>query len=352
MTQPPNQNPYGQDPAGEDGENGQRNQGNQNSPFQPYPSTPHPEDQPQGGYPGPGQGSGQLPGYQGYGAYPQQGQNQYGQQGYEQQGYNQYGQPNQYGGPGGPGLVRGDGRVNIMMAVRFAFKATFANGLIWLLGTLLFLFAIFALSMGVTFLAIDPSSPTGMNPLMMDVSNFLISAVAVVLSVFIYTGALSQVNKPKIQLSDFWTKLHFWPTLGVVILVALIGGVVGGVISFLLMGPLMSDPTTVTPEQVMSMFGALAVVILVVLLISPLTSYMAWYAADGREGVFGAVRAGFRDGARNYLRLLAFMVVASILMTVAIMITLGLAMIILVPAYLLAMAHIYRQMAGEPHPVY
>ncbi|QGU07599.1 hypothetical protein COCCU_08375 [Corynebacterium occultum] len=356
MTQPPNQNPYGENPDGNNREENQRNQDNSGSAFPPYPSTPHPEDQPQGGYPGQGADGGALPGYQGYGAQsygsqPQQGYPSYGN--YGQPGYNEYAQQGypQYGQPGDPELVRGDGRVDIMMAVRFGFKATFSNALIWLLGTLIFFIAIIALSIVSSLIAIDPSSPTGINPTMMDISSFLISAVALVISVFIYTGALRQVDKPKIRISDFWENLHFWPTLGVAVLVALIGGLIGGGISALIMGPGMMDPTTVGPEEIAGMFGGLALMLLVMILISPLTSFMVWYAADGREGVFGAIKCGFRDAARNYLLLLAFMVVTGILIIVAAVITFGLVLLILMPVYMLALAHIYRQIAGEPYQI-
>ena len=78
---------------------------------------------------------------------------------------------------------------------------------------------------------------------------------------------------------------------------------------------------------------------------------MPWYAADRREGVVGAVTNGFKDGARNYLRLLAYLVISGVLLTLAAMVTLGIALIILAPALILSFAHLYRQMSQGQYPV-
>ncbi|MGP6172998.1 hypothetical protein [Corynebacterium sp. A21] len=334
MTQPPNYNPYGNN----EDEN-KEPQDNSASNFPPYPSTPHPEDQPQG-FPGPDSTGPQYPGYNDYGTgYSQQGQPGY--HGYAQ-GYQGNG-----GQPAAGQLVRGDGRVDIMMAVRFGFKSVFSNALIWILGTVIFFFLLVAISSVISLATVDPNNISGAT-VTGDIANFLVSAVSIVFSVLLYTGALKQVDKPKIKLRDFWEELNFWPTFGVLVIIGVVAGLVGGILVALTIAPTLMSGEVPGGAEVIGMILGMLVLFLVILLVTPLYSYMAWYAADRREGFLGSIKHGFRDGARNYLKLLAYNVIAGLLMFVGAIVTLGLAIIILAPASLLISAHIYRQIAGEP----
>lgn len=335
MTQPPNHNPYGS--------NGDENEGNQEdsgSHFPPYPATPHPEDQPQG-FPGQGSTGSQYPGYNDYGAG-------YGQQG--QPGFNDYAQgyQGQGGQPAAGQLVRGDGRVDIMMAVRFGFKSVFSNALLWILGTVIFFFAVLALSIIIGLVTTDPQNVSEVT-VAADIANFLVSLVSLAFSVVLYTGALKQVDKPKIGLRDFREGLNFWPTFGVLAVIGVVAAVISGILAAVMVGPILLTGDAPTETAIMGMLGGLLLMFLVVLLVTPLYTYMPWYAADRREGFLGSIKHGFRDGARNYLKLLAYHVVAGLLMMIAVVITLGLAFIILAPAGLIISAHIYRQIAGEPY---
>lgn len=354
MTQPPNNhNPFDPDGSGEgeqswgrdngdgsgnnqgSGQPGQPGQGGapgSNYPQYPsYPSTPHPEDN---------AGYGGGAGYAGYG---------YGQPGYGNQG------PPGFGG-GGPGQVAGSGKVDVLLAVRWAFKAVFSNALIWVLGSfLLFVVTVlgFTLLMTVT-LGTAGSSAAGLTAAT-TVFTAIVTLITMVVAVFIYNGALRQVDQAKVGLGDFFRNLNFWPTFAVMLIVGVVTWAINRLFSMLFATPARpTDPTAMmemSPETMAQLSGMSMIATLLLLLLQPLHAYMVWYAADQREGIIGAIINGFKDGARNYFRLLAFLIVGSIAMMLAAIVTLGLALVVLMPAWLLIQVHLYRQMAREPHPV-
>lgn len=355
MTQPPNNhNPFdpehpggGEQPrgGGSGNNNGNNQDDGQQGPQGPkypqypsYPSTPHPEDN-AGGFGQSGYGGG--PGYAGYG-YDQQGP-----------GYGQQGRP---GFGGGPTQVVGNGKVDVLMAVRWAFRATFSNALVWILGTfLLFVVAVVGFTV-LMFLTMDPmgGSTAGLSAAT-TVFTLIATVVTMVVAVFIYNGALRQADQTRIGFGDFFRNLNFWPTLAVTVIVGAAGWALNQLLLLLFSSPtVVTDPTAMTElssEAMMQVSGMSMIATLLLLLLQPLHSYMVWYAADRREGILGAIINGFKDGARNYFQLLAFLIVSSIAMLLAAVVTLGLAMVVLMPAWILIQAHLYRQMAREPHPV-
>lgn len=355
MTQPPNnQNPYGS-PGPNDGEepaddnrhnDGQGGGRQENGPgpsfpsYPSYPSTPHPEDNPGGFGPQPGYGSGGA-GYGGYG-YGQPGQG-YGYQGYGDQGYGQT--------AGEPPMTSGNGRVDVMMAVRYAFKAVFSNALIWILGTFLLFVIIFGISFIVAFASMPASGEVPATTSLSLIPNIIIGLLSLLFSVLVYTGALAQLDRAKIGLGDFVRDIRFWPTFAVLLITNVATSLVFALVNLLFLPDIPTSPTATVDGATVAgiLFGSLGLALLMVLL-SPLYSFMPWYAADGREGIGGAISHGFRDGARNYLRLLAYFIVGGILLGLAAMITLGLALIVLAPAWMLSFGHLYRQMAREPYP--
>lgn len=326
MTQPPNN---GTPPEGE-GEDNEPQSGQGFDPtgdqsdgdHRPYRPTSHPEDNP-GGFTGgmPGYG----PGYPGYG-------------------------PGYGGAPGGSphdGLINSGehgtqpGKVDIMMAVRFGFKAVFSNALIWLLGTVVLFIALLAL----TFIfGVDETGQTSL------ATDLVIGALSLVVSVLIYTGVLRQVDKRKIRLKDFVENINFLPTLGILLLTGLIAGLIATLLITALIG---GTATTAQPtvEEVLTVLGGTLGVMLLMVLLTPLYSYMPWYAADRREGFVGAIVQGFRDGKRNYFRLLAYHVIAGFLVVLAIIVTFGLAAVVLPAVSVVISGHIYRQISSGQFPL-
>ncbi|MDO5669489.1 MAG: hypothetical protein Q4G50_05750 [Corynebacterium sp.] len=298
-----------------------------NDPYEPYPSTPHPEDAP------------------GYGQQPYQGYPQYA-------GQSSYGEPH-YGEPQQP---VGDGKVRPMEAVGWAFRATFRNWPVWILGALALMVLIFVTSAGLQFIgggSADPSAPMSSGDM---VIQLLMGVIGVVVGVFIYNGVLREIDNDKIGYGDFGNNVNFWPTLGVVLVLQVLSGVALTLVST----PIMATSNEIAMEQMASqdemlaelgkLFAVLGVVLLITLLVVPLTTFMPWFAADRRTGFAGAFGAGFRAGARNYLPLLLFTFVAAIATFILTLVTFGLAAIIIVPALTLAQGHMYRQAAQGQLP--
>lgn len=228
-----------------------------------------------------------------------------------------------------------------MMAVRFGFKAVFSNALIWLLGTVVLFIALLAL----TFIfGVDETGQTSL------ATDLVIGALSLVVSVLIYTGVLRQVDKRKIRLKDFVENINFLPTLGILLLTGLIAGLISTLLITALIG---GTATTAQPtvEEVLTVLGGTLGVMLLMVLLTPLYSYMPWYAADRREGFVGAIVQGFRDGKRNYFRLLAYHVIAGFLVVLAIIVTFGLAAVVLPAVSVVISGHIYRQISSGQFPL-
>ncbi|WIM72334.1 hypothetical protein QP028_14445 [Corynebacterium suedekumii] len=123
--------------------------------YPPYPSTPHPEDN---------------LGYAGH------------------QQYGQYSDYNAYD-TGGAAPATGTGKVHVMQAVSWAFKAIFRSWPLWILGALAFFVLTFLLSF-----IFNIGNATAADPTAVNVEDIVVAVVAVVVSVLIYNAALRQVD--------------------------------------------------------------------------------------------------------------------------------------------------------------
>lgn len=309
------------------------NQGYQDNQYPSYPATPHPED-------APGYGQQGYQGYQGYQAYPGYG------------GHDAYGTPGEHGA-----LRQGDGKVRPMEAVGWAFRTVFRNPLIWILGALLIGVASVALSMSVDFAF---GGLPGSTDYQMSVGYQIIQLLMVILvqalGIFIYHGALKQVEQRKIGLGDFFGNVNFWPAFGVAMVIQVLAGVLftAVLVPLILGGNDIANMEMASQDEAMAflakIFFALGVVLLISLLLAPLTMFMVWFAVDRRASFGGSFGAGFRAGARNFLPLLVYNFVAGLVAVILAVITFGLAMPVIIPALLLAQAYMYRQAAPGALP--
>jgi uncharacterized membrane protein len=291
-----------------------------------YPSTPHPED-------APGYGVGYGAGYAGYGA----GQPPYGQPSYTQ--------------------PQGTGKVQPMEAVSWAFGAVFRNWLVWIVGGLVLGLLVLGGSMlielafGGFSAGAESQSSIGYQG-----AQLIFGLALAALMVFIYHGALRQVDKAKIGLGDFTDNVNFGPAFGLSILLQVVTSVLFAILAvplFLAANPIGESQMSSTDESLAFLggfFAGLALVMLIAVLIAPLTMFMVWYVIDRRAGVRGGIAEGFRAGLRNYGRLLAFNIVAGLIVGVTAIVTFGLALIVLAPAMLLMQAMMFRQAAAGPLP--
>lgn len=297
------------------------------SDYPTYPSTPHPEDNPFYGQPPAG--------------YP---------------GYEQYNIGNDTGADSTGGQPTGTGKVNVMEAVSWAFGTTFRHWRIWIFGAILFMVALFALSFGLTFLtgggAGAPNAGIGA-----DIAQIAVALISLVLTVYIYHAALRQIDKSTIGMDDITRNVNLWPSLGTSLAVQVVTTLIIVLVTLPITLPILNvDMTTLSNDAVAMSFlgralGMVALVGILGVLISPLTSFIVWYVVDRRAGFRGAISLGIRNGLANYGKLLLFFLISGVVLFISIMITLGLALIFLGPVLVLTTAMLYRQMSSGPLPV-
>ncbi|MDY3127915.1 MAG: hypothetical protein SOW59_07285 [Corynebacterium sp.] len=207
-----------------------------------------------------------------------------------------------------------------------------------------------ASSSGGTGFAEEPNFYSTFNP---------VSLLGLVFTPFIYRLATREVDRVGAKWRDFGKDVHFWPTLFVVLFVGFFSLILNLVILLPLM--LSLDQAVMSPgfdegsvESWGPVLGKLlagaGALIVVTLLINPLLQLMPWVAADGRGGFVDSIKAGFSAGLRNYLPLIGFNILFGIIVFFGGLLTLGLGLFILMPASILANAHLYRQAVGGPVP--
>lgn len=240
--------------------------------------------------------------------------------------------------------VKGTGKMSAIQAWGYGFKQTFANWKVWVpVGALLVLLP--------ALLSLIPF-----------VGN-LVPLATLFFYPFIYSFALLQTLSRQWKF-DGVKSPTYGQTLGMSVVVGLVNVAITllvFVIAAMLFGgdfleamrsldpvAIEDDPMALAPiiGSVLSMIG---ITMLVMFFITPLFVFQAWYAADN-AGTFGsAFSEGFRANTRNYGQLLLYYLIY-VLLTVVIVITLGLAAIVVVPAGILALAYAYRQVSGGPVP--
>lgn len=241
--------------------------------------------------------------------------------------------------------VKGTGKLDILGAIAWGFKTVFANAKLWLpLGA-----ACLLLTFAGQFVPL--AGP-------------FIQMIGLLLFVpWLFGAALQQTLVRDLGYGDVKSPT-FGKTLGMtallvaiffVVFFVLFGTLTVGAMTQIDVNALPDDPQVLMddPELFFELFGpvfaAMGIAALVALLISPFVMLQMWYAADN-NGTFGqAFGAGFKQGARNYLRLLGLAVLFGLINIVA-TIPFGAGLVLTVPATLLALAYAYRQVSAGPVP--
>lgn len=292
-----------------------------NQQFPGYGPTPHPEDRDDFGAATP-----PAAGYAGYSSTPN------------------YSQPINAAGSQQP--------PSVMTAFKAGFSATFRNAAVWIgasaiIGVLFFLMGIGVGIAGSTDAADLDSVNIAPGPF-----DLLSTILGVVISVFAIRLALFTVDLPKVTWSHIGKDLPFWRVLGASVLMQFIIFLVAIIPAFLVAMPMLNggtvpdvDDTEAVGAFFGALFGALAVLMIVSMLVSPLVILLPYAVADGRS-----LGEGLRLGAKNYGRLLGLSVLLSLTSVLAAIVTLGLALVIMIPVLYIAQAHFYRQVAGQAAP--
>lgn len=332
-----------------------------------YHRTSHPEDAPggfnpgygagypQGGYP---QGGGDAggPAYSGYEPYPGGGYQGYSARDDAYTGYGQ-GTFGQYTGQdeGGTPLETTNGQVNIMRAVRFGFKAVFANPAVWILGTVLvgLLFILLSTLLGFLMFAIDPDAAMSNDPLSPAnvILNLVTSVIIWAIAICVIRGALIETDGRRARIPEFFRPINVGQTALLLFIMTVVGLVVSTAIQGDAVEALSFDEGTGEFAVESAVFTRLLALLVISGLLGPLYSYWIYYTSDGRETAVGAVTHGVADAARNYPKLLLYSILSTVVIMIAVPLTLLLGLVIFMPVSVLISAHLYRQMSGGRVPV-
>lgn len=241
--------------------------------------------------------------------------------------------------------VKGTGKMDAVAAWGFGFKQTFSNWKTWIVVGLVAVFV--------------PGLLGGLLPFI----GGLISFAMVFLYPFLYSFALLQTLSRRWKFNGMKAPTY-GPTLGMMLLISVITLGISFVVFMVSLiffgGTLVNamdalDPAQIEndPMAILPFFGALigmiAVVSLVLFFFMPLFVFQPWFAADNAASFGAAFSAGFKAGTRNYGQLLLYYLI-SLLLIIPVVLTLGLGIIVVVPASYLALAYAYRQVSGGPVP--
>ena len=222
------------------------------------------------------------PAYSGFEPYPGGGYQGYGPRDDAYSGYGQ-GTFGQYTGQdeGGIPLETTDGRVNVMRAVRFGFKAVFANPAVWILGTILvgLLFVILSTLLGFVMFAVDPNGAMNNDPL--SPANLLLNVVTSVIvwaiAICVIRGALIETDGRRARVSEFFRPINVGQTVILFVFLTVVGLVISTIIQGDTSEMVTVNETTGEVAVESAVFTRLLVLLLISGLLSPLYSYWIYY---------------------------------------------------------------------------
>lgn len=288
----------------------------------------------------------------------------FGYAGAEQAAYGSYAGNTDNGGnaaathsAGASGAQVGEtGKIDVLQAVSWGLSTTFKNAKLWLLiGLVIFLSVIGAGIANVVF-AVNNTNFENLDANSMDaaaesggvfgtVLTMVIVLVSFVVTPYLYRLALFQVDDPHTGWGHLWKDTPLIRAIGVM----LCTGIVSAILYTVTLLPVSrSFGDAVTEETSLGATeGMLTAVGLVVMVLWSIVSmFMAWAAVSGQYGFGESFRVGWKIGWRNFGKLLLFVIIANIAMTILIVVTLTLGIIVIMPAYFLVMAHMFRQAVG------
>lgn len=247
---------------------------------------------------------------------------------------------------------KGRGKLNVLEAVNWGFSTAWHNPRVWILGTFLMFLGVLATVVLVgaalwgaealigrdfsLWWAQEKELPEGFGP--------GISLLPLLITPFLYAGALAQVDRAKIGYRDFFQRTHYWK----VILVSVVGSVFWAAVEYLFSAAFPADPAAMEDASAWYVLGSFVgslIQLVLVILTQLLTLAWTWYVSDG-YGIGEAVQQGSAAVWHNFFRLAVLFFVGFLVMVLGIAFTFGLGALLLIPASLLMTAHLCRQANG------
>lgn len=321
--------------------------------FRPYPPVNHPEDHA-------GFGQGQQPPQ--YPSASDQMQNPYGQSnpGHVQQGYDQPGLNMKVHADLNVAMVEPVLDVSVWNPVSYGFKIVFKRANPWLLWGLGL--ALVSIILPIVLDAIFHVTPRSadLDTFEFDAGyaaqsgllNFLSYAALVLVAPILIAMAVAQVDGGEIGGQRTVAKGNYAKTLVTAIVAGLIA-VVAALVPLLIAGGLIIALDTggdfTTLQGVILLVGILLAIVLGLLLV-PLSTFSAYYAAEHGVGLGQAMGMAWKDGRANFWQIIGYAILNALVGTLVVLFTCGIGSIVtLVQAYN-ANAFMYRQISGGAVP--
>lgn len=226
-------------------------------------------------------------------------------------------------------------KIDVMEGFRWGFGAVFRSWQLWIgLGILFYL-----LMAAATLLTGGFDS--------LNLLQWIITAIFFFVAPLVYHAALRNVDRGKAEWQDLTDGVNYGPILGMSLLQGIIQSLIGAVI----VAPAIvawawgvqdathfDDPAFLLTPALLFVVG-----MLVIVLVQPFFTFWTWPLVDRRASFGAAIRLGLRIGAANWGRLTLFILCFGLATMVVGTLTVGIALVIIMPMQELIFAHFYRQ---------
>lgn len=247
--------------------------------------------------------------------------------------------------------LNSDNNIDLMNTINYGFRKTFDNAKLWIIGSVILFFGYFILSGVISYI---PNNTDEMNGFYFTIQliPFLITFF---LTPIIIGLSLYEFDNDNAKFSDINKNIDYVNCLKVSGILYVVGlaiiGIISMVSSYIFLSPLTSSSDTVNLNDnstPLILFGVLFIVVLLIsFFVSPFFMFTTWLAADKKTTVKESFVQGFEIGKKHYITILLWSLTLTILSVIVSIITLGLAMIIIMPALYLSEAFLYRQIVKE-----
>lgn len=266
--------------------------------------------------------------------------------------------------------------VSIIEPIKFGFIRTFKNAGFWIVYSLLTV-VVLGIGMSVFFspliteIANNPSAQQ--TDITLGAGSFIAYIIMmIVLAALGIVSMVQAIQETKAVRPDHTTvidggELPKWSTAlqnikwGKIILTMIIIGVISGLIigifsgltAFMLFGSMQSESASAGIAIILSLFIIVFYIALLVMMM--LVSYAVYFAADNdindQISPLDCIKLSWNAVKPHFWKVLGFTLLLSVITYIGTIFTLGIGMIILIPASVLAQAYMYKQLSGQYVPI-
>ncbi|AKE41388.1 hypothetical protein UL82_06110 [Corynebacterium kutscheri] len=241
-----------------------------------------------------------------------------------------------------------DGKLDIMLAIKYGIQATFKRPLLWIGGAALFMLVIASIS-AFTALISDDSFESS-NSFAEVIFNIVLTIATFLINPFLYRAFLLAMDLKEINFTSVREGFSYKSSLLIQIISSLITGILLSLGFVFILISVVAGTDYGEPNWAMFILGCI-VLLGITIIITPLISYWLYYVVDGQSGLVDVMKQAVEDGKRNFFQIIGFCILFNIGALLFILVTLTLGTVVALPVYLHAQTSVYRQISGRGHAV-